>query len=208
MRIPHGKYFWLTVCTWQHSRGGAESRRPVIIPPPLPPGFHQVRQRKQKEEKEKKEKTVPLATDATPCGSTISTHPGAEEKRLGLTGDCDGGRDSRARSGEHDSPAPGKDDEDGHDEGAASTNDAGAGAVADVTGEIVQNLTSVANSSGDVGGNVGGDERQLADEELTKHTPEVRTAIYREMAEQKKEKDDRQKENLPKDRNFNLEQVC
>ncbi|CAN0101881.1 unnamed protein product, partial [Ectocarpus fasciculatus] len=48
----------------------------------------------------------------------------------------------------------------------------------------------------------GGEE-----EELTKHTPEARTAIYREMAEQKREKEERQKENLPKDRNFELEQV-
>ncbi|CAM9558077.1 unnamed protein product, partial [Ectocarpus sp. 6 AP-2014] len=44
------------------------------------------------------------------------------------------------------------------------------------------------------------------EEELTKHTPEARTAIYREMAEQKREKEERQKENLPKDRNFELEQ--
>lgn len=44
-------------------------------------------------------------------------------------------------------------------------------------------------------------------EELTKHTPEVRTAIYREMAEQKKEQDDKHKENLPKDRDFEREQV-
>ncbi|CAM9674449.1 unnamed protein product [Scytosiphon promiscuus] len=36
---------------------------------------------------------------------------------------------------------------------------------------------------------------------------EVRTAIYREMAEQKKEKEDRQRENLPRDRNFDAEQV-
>lgn len=49
----------------------------------------------------------------------------------------------------------------------------------------------------------GGDDEK----ELTKHAPEVRTAIYREMAEQKKEKDDRQKENLPKDRDFKSEQV-
>lgn len=56
---------------------------------------------------------------------------------------------------------------------------------------------------GDRGGGGGGGE----EEELTKHTPEVRTAIYREMAEQKKEKEDRQRENLPKDRDFELEQV-
>ncbi|CAN0527067.1 unnamed protein product, partial [Ectocarpus sp. 12 AP-2014] len=43
------------------------------------------------------------------------------------------------------------------------------------------------------------------EEELTKHTPEARTAIYREMAEQKRDKEERQKENLPKDRNFELE---
>lgn len=52
-----------------------------------------------------------------------------------------------------------------------------------------------------------GEGRDKGEEELTKHTPEVRTAIYREMAEQKKEKEDRQKENLPKDRDFALEQV-
>lgn len=50
-------------------------------------------------------------------------------------------------------------------------------------------------------------EREEGKEELTKHTPEVRMAIYREMAEQKKEKEDRQKENLPKERNFENEQV-
>lgn len=49
--------------------------------------------------------------------------------------------------------------------------------------------------------------RKGEEEELTKHTPETRTAIYREMAEQKREKEERQKENLPKDRNFELEQV-
>ncbi|CAM9290157.1 unnamed protein product, partial [Ectocarpus sp. 4 AP-2014] len=46
------------------------------------------------------------------------------------------------------------------------------------------------------------------EEELTKHTPEARTAIYREMAEQKREKEERQKENLPIDRNFELEQAA
>lgn len=50
-------------------------------------------------------------------------------------------------------------------------------------------------------------EKQGEEEELTKHTPEVRTAIYREMAEQKKEKEDRRRANLPKERDFEKEQV-
>lgn len=50
-------------------------------------------------------------------------------------------------------------------------------------------------------------EKQGEEEELTKHTPEVRTAIYREMAEQKKEKEDRRRANLPRERVFEKEQV-
>eukprot|EP00611_Tribonema_gayanum_P005371 TRINITY_DN145_c2_g1_i2.p1 TRINITY_DN145_c2_g1~~TRINITY_DN145_c2_g1_i2.p1 ORF type:complete len:327 (+),score=76.18 TRINITY_DN145_c2_g1_i2:59-1039(+) len=42
-------------------------------------------------------------------------------------------------------------------------------------------------------------------EETTPHTPEVRTQIYRELAEQKREKDERQRENLPKERDFEQE---
>lgn len=52
-----------------------------------------------------------------------------------------------------------------------------------------------------------GCSRVIGDEELTKHTPEVRTSIYREMAEQKREKEERRRENMPKDRNFDAEQV-
>lgn len=71
----------------------------------------------------------------------------------------------------------------------------------------------MARASGGGGGGGGekggGNGAAIGDgeEEMTKHTPEVRTAIYREMAEQKKEKEDRQRENLPKDRDFELEQV-
>lgn len=52
-----------------------------------------------------------------------------------------------------------------------------------------------------------GCSRVIGDKELTKHTPEVRTSIYREMAEQKREKEERRRENMPKDRNFDAEQV-
>ena len=44
------------------------------------------------------------------------------------------------------------------------------------------------------------DEEEDKKDELTSHCPEVRTEMYREMAEQKKEKDDREKEMQPKKR--------
>jgi hypothetical protein len=39
-----------------------------------------------------------------------------------------------------------------------------------------------------------------ADDEMTQHTPEARTQIYRELAEQKRETEERKRENLPKER--------
>ena len=43
------------------------------------------------------------------------------------------------------------------------------------------------------------------DNELTENTPETRVKIYRELAEQKKEKSDRDKVNEPKSRDYELE---
>lgn len=51
------------------------------------------------------------------------------------------------------------------------------------------------------------EEAPVGDYELTENTPETRVKIYRELAEQKKEKTDRDKVNQPKDRNYELEQL-
>lgn len=119
-----------------------------------------------------------------------------EEKRAAEHGDgdqsnkdegashCRGEADGDVSNGHH-PPAPAKSD------GIAAAEGGGDGGAGVTSGS---------------GGLKDGRERK-EEEELTKHTPEVRTAIYREMAEQKKEKEDRQRENLPKDRNFELEQV-
>lgn len=61
---------------------------------------------------------------------------------------------------------------------------------------------AIASAESDDGETAPGKE-----EELTKHTPEVRTAIYRELAEQKSEKEARQRENMPRERDFEREQV-
>jgi len=45
-------------------------------------------------------------------------------------------------------------------------------------------------------------------EQLTENTPEVRQEIYRELAQQKKEKDDRDKANGPKERDYDNEQLA
>eukprot|EP01041_Mallomonas_annulata_P009334 gene9334-19376_t len=42
-------------------------------------------------------------------------------------------------------------------------------------------------------------------EELTDHSPETRVEMYRELAQQKKEKEDREKVNMPKERNYEKE---
>eukprot|EP00903_Cladosiphon_okamuranus_P014368 g13339.t1 len=108
-------------------------------------------------------------------------------------GDKAGGREGAgggSGSGNGQPPAPGK-----HD---------GTAAAATTTAE---DEGSMAKASSGSGGDKGS-EGVIGEEELTKHTPEVRTAIYREMAEQKKEKEDRQRENLPKDRDFELEQAA
>lgn len=44
------------------------------------------------------------------------------------------------------------------------------------------------------------------DNELTENTPEVRVKIYQELAQQKKEKEDRARVNAPKERNYDEEQ--
>eukprot|EP00606_Chrysophyceae_sp_TOSAG23-5_P001380 GSChrysophyteH2.ASY1.ANO1.1162.1 assembled CDS len=49
--------------------------------------------------------------------------------------------------------------------------------------------------------------QKLDPDELTENTPEVRDKIYRELAEQKKEKEDRENEHKPKDRNYEKEQA-
>lgn len=98
------------------------------------------------------------------------------------------GREGAGDNGSGHPPAPGKSD------GTLA-----ATAAAEEEGKMVKGSSG---SGGDKGSG-----RVIGEEELTKHTPEVRTAIYREMAEQKKEKDDQQRENLPKDRDFELEQV-
>ena len=110
------------------------------------------------------------------------------ERRAAREDDHDSKNDDGEGSVGH-PPAPGK--------GDGTEPPAGTAATAADEGKIV-------TARGDNGeGGVG----VIGEEELTKHTPEVRTAIYREMAEQKKEKEDRQRENLPKDRDFELEQV-
>ena len=43
-------------------------------------------------------------------------------------------------------------------------------------------------------------------EKLTSNTPEARVEIYKELAAQKKEKEDRSKVNMPKERNYEKEQ--
>lgn len=103
--------------------------------------------------------------------------------------DGDGGGREVPGGGAGHPPAPGKSD---HTAATAAEHEGKTVKAGDADG-----------SSGDDKGDVG----IIGEEELTKHTPEVRTAIYREMAEQKKEKEDRQRENLPKDRDFELEQV-
>lgn len=116
----------------------------------------------------------------------------------GIKNDADGradGRECSSGGGGH-PPAPGKSD------GTAATTTAAA--AAKHGGEMVKAGSGVGGSGV---GSESSDDKVIGEEELTKHTPEVRTAIYREMAEQKKEKEDRQRENLPKDRDFELEQV-
>ena len=44
-------------------------------------------------------------------------------------------------------------------------------------------------------------------EKLTENTPEARVEIYQELAAQKKAKEDRQKENAPRERNYTKEQL-
>jgi len=44
-------------------------------------------------------------------------------------------------------------------------------------------------------------------EKLTENTPEARVEIYQELAAQKKAKEDRQKENAPRERNYAKEQL-
>ena len=44
-------------------------------------------------------------------------------------------------------------------------------------------------------------------DKLTDNTPETRVEIYRELAEQKKEKEDRDKVNQPKERDYEKEQA-
>lgn len=51
------------------------------------------------------------------------------------------------------------------------------------------------------------EKEQKDREELTENTPEVRQEIYRELAQQKKEKDDRDKANGVKERDYNKEQL-
>eukprot|EP00752_Nemacystus_decipiens_P004237 g3870.t1 len=109
------------------------------------------------------------------------------ERQTARKGDQDNDDDDGEGSGGH-PPAPGKSD------GTAS-----------VTGPDDEGkMVKAAGGDDDAKGSVG----VIGEEELTKHTPEVRTAIYREMAEQKQEREDRQRENLPKDRNFELEQAA
>jgi protein TilB len=48
-----------------------------------------------------------------------------------------------------------------------------------------------------------GDDR----DQLTENTPEVREEIYRELAQQKKEKADREKANMPRERDYEKEQL-
>lgn len=48
---------------------------------------------------------------------------------------------------------------------------------------------------------------EAAEEELTENTPEVRVQIYKELAEQKKEKEDRENANKPKERDYEKEQA-
>ena len=43
------------------------------------------------------------------------------------------------------------------------------------------------------------------EEELTENTPETRVKIYQELAQQKKEKEDRAKVNAPKERDYEAE---
>jgi len=49
-------------------------------------------------------------------------------------------------------------------------------------------------------------ERDYDPDEMTDNTPEAREKIYRELARQKKEKEDRDKENQPRERDFDKEQ--
>lgn len=49
------------------------------------------------------------------------------------------------------------------------------------------------------------DVRNAPDDERLPYTPQVRTEMYREMAEEKAEKEQREKERLPKERDYNKE---
>lgn len=42
-------------------------------------------------------------------------------------------------------------------------------------------------------------------DEMTDHSPETRTRIYRELAEQKREKEERERENMPRERDYEQE---
>lgn len=50
-------------------------------------------------------------------------------------------------------------------------------------------------------------EDETDDNEMTENTPEARVKIYQELAQQKKEKEEREKVNKPKERDYEKEQV-
>eukprot|EP00605_Chrysophyceae_sp_TOSAG23-4_P002569 GSChrysophyteH1.ASY1.ANO1.2834.1 assembled CDS len=52
------------------------------------------------------------------------------------------------------------------------------------------------------------DDKPFEADEMTENTPEVREKIYKELAQQKKEKADREKENMPKERDYEKEQAA
>ncbi|CAM9468839.1 unnamed protein product [Chrysoparadoxa australica] len=92
-----------------------------------------------------------------------------------------------------------------------ATKAAEAATKAEAEAKSSQTCSGVAEVKGEAKGCVGAAEHgkagKEAEKELTAHTPEVRTAIYKEMAEQKQEQENRKKENMPKERNFEEEQA-
>eukprot|EP00904_Undaria_pinnatifida_P003850 jgi/Undpi1/13466/HiC_scaffold_8.g03125.m1 len=169
------------------------------------PLAQEVRQRKQDE----KNATAATHEARNKMSTTALGRQGKDEDMDG-GGSGGGGGDNRAS-------APGKTDGDGQEGGNGGGGGGGGGDVDSCgSGSSVGVVCGGSGGGGSdgVGVGVGGEGKSEEggggggrEEELTKHTPEVRTAIYREMAEQKKEKEDRQRENLPKERDFKLEQT-
>lgn len=51
------------------------------------------------------------------------------------------------------------------------------------------------------------DSEEEEDDDMTENTPEARTEMYREIAEQKREKEERESVNAPKERDYEKEQA-